>query len=142
MRPAASRILHLRLYVRVMSHLTLAALLALCVASTAAADRHVSTTGSDTSNNCTNSASPCRTIQRAISQVGTDEMIKVQTGTYVENIVINRSLDGVTIIGGWGSGGVGFTNDPSATVINGGGVYPSSTTIRIVSSDSIYRVMA
>jgi hypothetical protein len=44
--------------------------------------RYVATTGSDSANNCTNSASPCKTIDQAIAQSQPNDEIRVAKGTY------------------------------------------------------------
>jgi hypothetical protein len=51
-------------------------------ASMSATIRYVATTGNDTGNNCSSSASPCRTVQRAVDQAGATDEIRVATGTY------------------------------------------------------------
>lgn len=60
-------------------------------ASAAGVDHYVSTTGTD-SGNCQNIASPCLTINYAVSQAGDDDIINVAAGTYAEDVVITKSL--------------------------------------------------
>ncbi len=44
--------------------------------------RYVSTNGTDTANDCVNSAAPCRTVQRAIQIAQDSDEIRVATGIY------------------------------------------------------------
>lgn len=60
--------------------------------SAAGVDHYVSTTGTDTGN-CQNIASPCLTINYAISQADTGDIINVASGTYDENVVVTKSLE-------------------------------------------------
>lgn len=60
-------------------------------ASAAGVDHYVATTGTDTGN-CQNIASPCLTINYAVGQAGTDDIINVEAGTYAENVVVTKSL--------------------------------------------------
>jgi hypothetical protein len=55
-------------------------------------------TGSDTTNNCTDHASPCATIGHALSQAVDGDAILVAQGTYTENLVITKT---VTLAGGY-----------------------------------------
>ena len=77
-----------------------------------------------TPNDCTNLGyAACRTIQHAIGQSGFKDHIKVQHGTYNENIAISPTVMGTSwialnISGGWGGN---FTQQNSnwTTTING-----------------------
>ena len=75
-------------------------------------------------NDCTNLGyAPCRTIQHAIGQSGYGDHVKVQYGTYAENISINPTIMGTATInlritGGWGSG-FSQQNPSWTTMING-----------------------
>lgn len=51
-------------------------------ASPAANTRYVTTTGSDSSNDCTSSGAPCRTVQHAVDQSDPSSEIHVATGVY------------------------------------------------------------
>jgi len=51
-------------------------------ASSAANTRYVATTGDDSSNDCTNSAAPCRTVQHAVDRSDPDDETRVATGVY------------------------------------------------------------
>ena len=55
-------------------------------------------TGSDTTNNCTDHASPCATIGHALSQAADGDTILVAQGTYTDNLVITKT---VTLEGGY-----------------------------------------
>jgi parallel beta-helix repeat protein len=46
------------------------------------ANRYVAVTGNDASNNCTNSGSPCRTIQHAVDVADAGDTVLVATGVY------------------------------------------------------------
>jgi parallel beta-helix repeat protein/predicted outer membrane repeat protein len=92
-------------------------------------DRYVATYGRDFTitgvpNDCTNLRyAPCRTIQHAIGQSGWQDHIKVQHGTYNENISINPTVIGTSTIhlrisGGWG-GDFTQQNPNWTTTING-----------------------
>ena len=63
----------------------------------AAGNRYVATTGSDGGNDCSNPGSPCATIQHAISQSASGDVINLGPGKYVENVTVNQN---VTIQGG------------------------------------------
>ena len=60
--------------------------------------RYVATTGSDTANDCTDSAAPCASMQRGIAMAGADEEVWVAGGTYTENLTIQISA---TVLGGY-----------------------------------------
>lgn len=53
--------------------------------------RYVATTGAD-SGNCSSPASPCATIQYAHDQAAAGDTIQIAAGTYVGNVILNRSL--------------------------------------------------
>ena len=57
-------------------------------------------TGSDATNNCTDHANPCATIDYALSQAAEGDTILVAQGTYTENLVITKT---VTLEGGYES---------------------------------------
>ena len=65
-----------------------------------AADRFVSTAGSDTANDCQTSGSPCRTVGYALTQAASGDTVKVAGGTYVENIGIDFPTS-LALSGGW-----------------------------------------
>jgi len=73
---------------------------ALVVGNARAADRFVSTTGSDTANDCLNSLSPCRTVGYALTQAASGDMVKVAGGAYRENVAVNTAT---TITFSWAS---------------------------------------
>jgi len=87
-------------------------------ASPAASTRYVAATGDDSSNDCTNSAAPCRTVQHAVDWSGPDDEIRVATGVYTgvqarggmtQVVYISQT---VTVRGGYSNDFV--TWDPSA----------------------------
>ena len=87
------------------------------------ADRYVTNSGNDASNNCTNSASPCATIGHAANEAVSGDTVKVAQGTYYENIHLeNSTLNPLTFQGGWNTGFTVRNEDPSLTVVDGGGV--------------------
>jgi hypothetical protein len=45
---------------------------------------YVATTGNDFLNNCTSSATPCRTVQYAVDKAGTGDIIQVAAGVYTD----------------------------------------------------------
>ncbi len=123
-------------------------LLALAV-SAEAVDRYVATNGRDftaigTPNDCTNIAyAPCRTIQHAINQTAGNwqDRVKVQYGTYYENITIdsqvayNPSSLHLNISGGWGYGFTEQNINLYITTINGS---PSGSVINIDADGVLY----
>jgi hypothetical protein len=58
----------------------------------AATNRVVATSGSDTGNDCSNSATPCATIQHAIEQATAGDTIQVAAGTYQEHVTVNKDV--------------------------------------------------
>ena len=56
--------------------------------------RYVATTGSDTSNNCTNMLSPCATLTHAVDQANDGDTINIAAGTYDEaaSLLIEKQL--------------------------------------------------
>ena len=90
----------------------------------AATDRFVAAGGSDTSNDCSNSGTPCATIQHAIGQAGSGDTITLGPGTYFENVTVSRSVtiqgDGTTgsTVNGSGAGTVFIINDATTVTLN------------------------
>ncbi|MCS6804523.1 MAG: pectinesterase family protein, partial [Blastocatellia bacterium] len=88
----------------------------------AATNRFVATTGNDASNDCSNSATPCRTIQHAIAQATAGDTIQVAAGTYMENVTVSKNVTiqgagaGLTIVDGNASGRVFLFNGVTATL--------------------------
>src|SRR5215813_8280022 len=74
--------------------------LLLAVATVQAADRFVSTTGSDTANDCLSSVNPCRSVGYALTQAATGDTMKVAGGSYRENLTVNTATT-LTLSGGW-----------------------------------------
>jgi len=63
-----------------------------------AADRFVSTTGSDAANGCLSSLSPCVTVGDGLAQATNGDTVKVAVGTYDENVsVFHRCAGDVRI---------------------------------------------
>src|SRR5207249_4050493 len=88
---------------RVRNALAAAVMSALVVGATGqahAADRFVSTAGSDAANDCLSSASPCRTVGYALTQAASGDTVKVAGGTYRENVTVNTATT-LTLSGGW-----------------------------------------
>ncbi len=80
---------------------------------------YVATTGSDT-NSCSTVASPCGTINGAMTKAASGDTIKVALGTYlgsgIEVVDISNSL---TLSGGWNSS---YTSQTGRSIIDGQGV--------------------
>ncbi len=86
-----------------------------------ATDRYVTESGSDASNDCANSASPCGTINHAAKEAVSGDTVKVAQGTYHENISLEDStLNPLTFQGGWNTDFTVRNEDPSMTVVDGG----------------------
>ncbi len=58
-----------------------------------AATRYVATTGSDSSNNCSTSGSPCATISRCVSQMAAGDTCTVADGTYTDQAQASASFN-------------------------------------------------
>jgi|SRR5581483_9459939 len=67
-----------------------------------ASERFVSPSGSDASNDCSASATPCATIAHALTQAGSGDSIKTAAGRYPDPLLIDYSTT-LTILGGWRS---------------------------------------
>jgi hypothetical protein len=65
-----------------------------------AADRFVSTRGSDAGNDCLGSASPCASIMHAVGQAASGDTIKVAQGLYREAVSLDASV-ALTLSGSW-----------------------------------------
>ncbi len=59
--------------------------------ATASTVRHVATTGAD-SGDCSSAASPCLTINYAVTQATAGDTVQVAAGTYPELVTVDRSL--------------------------------------------------
>jgi hypothetical protein len=78
---------------------------------------YVSTTGSDTSNDCRSSASPCKTLQYALTKSVKGVSIYLAGGSHpISNTII--SLEDLYITGGWNAA---FTLQNNQTILRGGG---------------------
>ncbi|MCB9098783.1 MAG: right-handed parallel beta-helix repeat-containing protein [Anaerolineales bacterium] len=80
-------------------------------------DRYVSLSGSNTNNNCTVKASPCRTINYAVGQAATGDAVRVAQGTYVipSGVTINEP---VRLYGGYNAGFSSQSGVPADTQID------------------------
>lgn len=65
-----------------------------------AADRFVTTRGTDASNTCASSSAPCRTLAHAIGQASSGDVVKLAAGTYATNLVVDAPV-ALTVSGGW-----------------------------------------
>ncbi|HVC70067.1 MAG TPA: hypothetical protein VNC61_07355 [Acidimicrobiales bacterium] len=72
---------------------------------------YVSTTGSDAPNTCSTPATPCATINYAISVAVAGETIKVASGTYLQTVAVTKPI---RLIGA----------GPTRSIINGTGIDP------------------
>src|SRR5947208_1541900 len=98
---------------RVRDALAAAVMSALVVGATGqahAADRFVSTAGSDAANDCLTSVSPCRTVEHGLAQAASGDTVKVAGGSYLENLTVNTATT-LTLSGGWA--GDFSTQDPA-----------------------------
>lgn len=81
--------------------------------------RYVSLSGSNVNNNCTQPATPCRTVAHAVGQASFGDEVRIAAGLYTESgIPIN---DAITLSGGW-AGNFSNQGGPEGTRIDGGGV--------------------
>jgi hypothetical protein len=69
--------------------------LAASPASAAGTDRYVATNGTDNSD-CSDSAHPCATIQRAVDNATADNTIHIGAGTYPESVLVGQGDDSAT----------------------------------------------
>lgn len=54
--------------------------------------RYVTTSGSDSSNNCIDPGNPCATIAHAIAQANTGNVINIAGGTYAESVDLDKDV--------------------------------------------------
>jgi len=88
-------------------------------ASASAADRYVSTSGSDVGD-CSSAGAPCATIQYALDMAGGGDVIKVAQGTYPP-VTAPPDLGSSRVQGGWTLDFSERAFDPGLTVLEGGG---------------------
>ena len=65
-----------------------------------AADRYVAPAGNDAGNACLVAATPCRSMERAITQSASGDVVNVAQGKYRENLRIDFSTT-LSFLGGW-----------------------------------------
>jgi len=80
--------------------------------------RFVSTTGSDTDNDCTDGTHPCETIQYAVNQADAGDTVSIAAGTYAQSVRTRVSL---TFVGAGTTG----ANDTRITGANTDDAGPS-----------------
>lgn len=81
-------------------------------------DRFVRRGGTDSENNCTAAANPCRTLEHALTVAGDGDTVKLAEGVYKTSLLFDQPI-AVTIEGGWNPtgdllvlpGGGGVLND-------------------------------
>jgi hypothetical protein len=97
------------------------ALICASLSASRAADRFVSTSGADAANDCLVGTSPCRTVAHGLAQAASGDTVKVASGTYHENLLVDTSTT-VSISGGWSADFA--AQDPAAnpTTLDGGRV--------------------
>jgi hypothetical protein len=83
--------------------------------ATAGTLRHVATTGADTGS-CTSPASPCLTVNYAVSQAIAGDTVQVAAGTYPEMVNVDRSLTFVGANVGKSAGTAAVTRTAETTV--------------------------
>lgn len=81
---------------------------------------YVSTTGTNTSNNCMTSSKPCATVSYAVSQAASGDTIQVAAGTYHDIVAIAPPLTNITIEG---AGDASTTIDGLSTTAQIGSVF-------------------
>ncbi|MBE7529965.1 MAG: hypothetical protein HS099_09570 [Ardenticatenaceae bacterium] len=125
-------------------------LMSTTLAAPQATTRYVATTGAD-SGNCSSPASPCATIQYAHDQAVAGDTIQIAAGTYVGNVVLNRSLtlEGAnaetTIVDGNGVGSAVQLYDAASALtirrltIRNGGAYGISSGGQTLIEEAIIR---
>jgi hypothetical protein len=98
-----------------------AALLQMVGAATVQIDattRYVTTTGSDSSNDCSNPDSPCATIQHAIDQSNWGDFIHIGGGTFTRVGTVAEITKSVFIVGGHSPDFSGHDPDMYRTVLD------------------------
>lgn len=113
--------------------------LALAVSTGAmAADRYVDTSGSDESNDCAATATPCATISHAVDQANEGDTIKLAAGTWNSSMAYPIEMpDGVSLVGA-GASSTKIVGEPF--LINRGGVLaggPGFVTSRFLWIDTV-----
>lgn len=77
--------------------LTLGIFVLTFAASASAQNRYVATTGTDASNNCTNSATPCLTISHAVSIALDNDTVFVKGGNYTLSTTLGITQEGLVL---------------------------------------------
>jgi Concanavalin A-like lectin/glucanases superfamily len=89
-------------------------------AAAAPSTLYVSTTGTNTSNNCMTSSNPCATVSHAVSEAASGDTIQVAAGTYQDIVAIASPLTNITIDG---AGNASTTIDGLSTSAQIGSVF-------------------
>jgi hypothetical protein len=82
------------------------------------ATRYVATTGSDTSNNCTNPSQPCATIQHAIDQAIAGDDIRIAGGKYTRAGTVAAIDKQLTITGTYAPDFSGYDPELYETILD------------------------
>lgn len=118
---------------------TIVAGLVLCCAAQplVAADRFVSTGGSDATNDCLAAASPCRTLGHALAQAASGDAVKLAVGRYEESTALVDSTTTLTLSGGWSADFA--TRDPvrAPSMLQGTGAEVGSLDLQAGAGDVI-----
>jgi hypothetical protein len=98
-------------------------------------DRFVNPFGDDLggSNDCTSPDQPCKTIQHAVNESGTGDLIEVAPGTYPENVTVSQS---VTILGDAFNRSIVDGNNAGPVFTVNGGITATFNSLTITNGNS------